>query len=130
MSTTTRTTTQTETSATDSVGKAGATMRAARIHGFGDPDVFEVEDSPTPELRAGEVRIKILAAGINRLEDYIRNGDFLTEDQVSFPRILGADASGVIDAIADDVTEFEIASCPKTRSLSHDTTYVNGLETA
>ena len=84
------------------------TMKAARIHRFGDPDVFKVEDAAIPGLRPGEVRIKILAAGINRLEHYIRNGEFLTKDQISFPRILGADASGVIDAVADDVNGFEI----------------------
>ena len=82
-------------------------MKSARIHSFGDPNVFKVEDTAIPGLQPGEVRIKILATGINRLEHYIRNGEFLTEDQISFPRILGADAAGVIDAVADDVTGLE-----------------------
>lgn len=84
------------------------TMKAARIHNFGDPDVFKIEDAPIAELEPGRVRIKILATGVNRLEHYIRKGEFLTEDQITFPRILGADAAGVIDEVADDVTGFDI----------------------
>ncbi len=94
--------------ATKTEGTAKATMKAARIHSFGDPDVFQFEDAPVPEPKPGEVRIKILAAGVNWLEHAIRSGSFLTEDQMTFPRTLGADASGRIDAVANDVTEFEI----------------------
>ena len=100
--------TATMSSETTTVQAQASTMTAARIHDFGDPEIFTIEAAPILELQSGEVRIKILAAGINRLEHYIRNGDFLTKDQISFPRILGADAAGVIDAVADDVTGFEI----------------------
>ena len=46
-------------------------MKATVIREFGDFDVLEVEEIPTPEPKAGEVLIKILAAGVNRLEGSI-----------------------------------------------------------
>jgi len=83
-------------------------MKAAHIYGFGDPSVFKIEETNTPEVAPGHVLIKIMAAGINRLEHYIRNGDFLKEEDMKFPHILGADASGIIDAVAADVSNFKV----------------------
>ena len=81
-------------------------MKAAVIHEFGDFDVLKVEEVPTPEPQAGEVLIKILATGVNRLEDYIREGSLVPE--LEWPHILGADVAGEVAALGDDVTGFAI----------------------
>ena len=81
-------------------------MKAAVIRTFGDFDVFEIEEVPTPEPKAGEVLIKILAAGVNLLEDYIREG--LIVPELEWPHILGADAAGEVAAVGDGVTGFTI----------------------
>lgn len=47
-------------------------MKAAVIHQFGDFDVLKYEDVPTPTPRPGHILIKVLAAGINRLDHYLR----------------------------------------------------------
>ncbi len=49
-------------------------MKAAVIHEFGDFSVFRYEEVATPELRPGHVLVKILDAGINRLDHYLREG--------------------------------------------------------
>ena len=69
-------------------------MKAAMIHEFGDVDVLKYEEIETPEPRFGHVLIKVLAAGINRLEHYLREGSLVPE--LPFPHILGADAAGCL----------------------------------
>jgi len=81
-------------------------MKAAVINQFGQPDVFEYIDVETPEPRTGEVRIKILATGLNRLDHYLRLGE--VNPEMNFPHILGSDAVGVVDRKGAGVTRFEI----------------------
>ena len=70
-------------------------MKATVIEKFGEPNVLNYTDVPTPEPATGEVRIKILATGLNRLDHYLRLGD--VNPQLDFPHILGSDAVGVVD---------------------------------
>ena len=81
-------------------------MKAAVIHGFGDVDVLKYEDIPTPEPGPGQVLIKILAAGVNRFDHYIREGSVVPE--LPFPHILGADAAGEVAGLGEGVDHLEI----------------------
>ena len=54
-------------------------MRAAVIREFGTPDIFRIEDVATPQPGRGNVLIKILAAGVNRFDQYIREGSVVPE---------------------------------------------------
>lgn len=81
-------------------------MKAAVLTKFGAPDVLTYTDVETPEPKAGEVRIKILAAGLNRLDHYLRSGS-VTPD-LPFPHILGSDAVGVVDANGPGAAKFQI----------------------
>jgi len=81
-------------------------VKAAVIHGFGDPDVLKYEDIDTPKPGKGQILIKVLAAGINRMEHYLREGSVVPE--FPFPHILGADASGEVAELGEGVTGFEI----------------------
>jgi len=49
-------------------------MKAAVIKEFGDFDVLKVANIDTPKAQAGHVLVKVLAAGVNRLDHYIREG--------------------------------------------------------
>lgn len=80
-------------------------MKAAVLSQFGTPDVLHYIDIETPEPKAGEVRIKILAAGLNRLDHYLRSGSVT---DLPFPHILGSDAVGVVDANGPGATQFQI----------------------
>ena len=81
-------------------------MKATVIRQFGGPDVLVHEDVETPAPRPGHVRIKILAAGVNRFDHYIREGS-VTSD-LPFPHILGADAAGQIAELGEGVRGFEV----------------------
>ena len=81
-------------------------MKAAVIHEFGDVDVLRVEEVPTPKLKAGHVIVKVLAAGINRLDHYIREGSIVPE--LPFPHILGGDAVGEVFQLGRGVEGLEI----------------------
>jgi len=81
-------------------------MKASLFRQFGDENVLKYEEVGTPEVKAGHVLIKVLAAGVNRLEHYIREGSVLTD--LALPHILGSDASGEIAAVGEGVTGFDI----------------------
>ncbi len=81
-------------------------MKAVVIHEFGDIDVLKVEDVPTPKPKPGHVLVKVLAAGINRLDDYIRAGSIVPE--LPFPHILGADAAGEVSELGQGVTSLTV----------------------
>ena len=81
-------------------------MKAAVIREFGDAAVLKLEDVPTPKPRPGHVLVKVLAAGVNRLDHYIREGSIVAE--LAFPHILGADAAGEVAELGAGVTEFAI----------------------
>lgn len=71
------------------------TMRAAVAGQPGGPDVLKIRDVPVPESRPGWVRIHVRAFGLNRSELMTRQG--LSGDAVTFPRILGIEATGTVD---------------------------------
>lgn len=77
--------------------------RVVRIHEFGGPEVLRVDEIPLQTPRRGEVRIRVAAIGLNRVEAIYREGSF---GPVSFPATIGYEAAGVIEEIGPDVTGF------------------------
>ncbi|KAB1083372.1 NADP-dependent oxidoreductase [Neorhizobium galegae] len=88
------------------------TMKAIRIYEYGGPEVLRYEDAPKPELKPGEVLVRVHAIGINPPDWYLRDGYKALppewRPQVPFPIILGTDVSGVVEAVADDVRGFSV----------------------
>jgi NADPH:quinone reductase-like Zn-dependent oxidoreductase len=88
------------------------TMKAIRQHEFGGPEVLRYEDAPRPEVKPGEVLIRVHAVGINPPDWYLRDGYEMLPPEwrpnVAFPVILGTDVSGVVEAVADDVKDFAV----------------------
>ncbi len=79
-------------------------MKAVRIHSFGGPDVLKCEDVPLPQPGAGEIRIRIIAAGVNPVDWKIRQG----YGNFPLPMTMGVDVSGVVDAVGEMEKAFEI----------------------
>ena len=72
-------------------------MLAARIHGHGGNEVLSLDDLPIPKRKEGEVLIHMAAAGLNRVDLYLRNsGAGITH---TLPIILGLDGAGVIEEV-------------------------------
>ena len=79
-------------------------MRAVRIHEDGGPEVLVLEEAPDPEPGPGEVLVRLHASALNHLDVWIRKG----LPSVPKPRILGADGAGVVEALGDGVSGFEV----------------------
>jgi len=54
--------------------QVSTTMKAAVLRQFGEPDVLQYEEIDTPKPKPGNILIKVLAAGLNRLDHYLREG--------------------------------------------------------
>ncbi|MCZ6780166.1 MAG: zinc-binding dehydrogenase [Nitrospirae bacterium] len=81
-------------------------MKAAVIHKFGGVDVLKYEDIKTPKPKPGHILIKVLAAGVNRFDHYLREGSIGPE--LPFPHILGSDAAGEVAELGTGVTGFKL----------------------
>ncbi|WP_203778937.1 NADP-dependent oxidoreductase [Paractinoplanes rishiriensis] len=76
-------------------------MRAALFDHFGPPDVLRIAEVPDPEPQAGEVRVRVRAAGVQPFDVGVRRGDMTWLD-LSFPQTIGQEYSGVVDRLGPD----------------------------
>ena len=81
-------------------------MKAIRVHKPGEPDVLQYEDAPDPQLKPGQVLLRVKAAGVNPVDTYIRAGRYT--QMPPFPYIPGGDAAGVIEAVAAGVQRVKV----------------------
>jgi NADPH:quinone reductase len=83
-------------------------MKAIVIHRFGPPEVLSYEDVSDPQPRAGEIRIRIHAATVNRVLDVALRAGKPVQPGIVLPLIPGVDCAGIVDAVAPDVTRWRI----------------------
>ena len=76
-------------------------MKAIRVHEFGGPEVLKLEEVPTPKLSAGQVLVRIHAAGVNPYETYMRAGTYPLKPPL--PYTPGSDGAGVVEAVGEGV---------------------------
>jgi NADPH:quinone reductase len=79
-------------------------MNAIRVHEFGGPEVFRLEEVPAPQPGPGEVLVRMHAVGVNPVETYIRAGTYARLP--TLPYTPGNDGAGVIEQVGADVNEF------------------------
>lgn len=89
-------------------------MRAVRYHAFGEAEVLQVEQIPIPQPQVGEVLVRIYAAGVLPVDWKIRRGLFPMP--VQFPLIPGTAFSGVVEAIGEGVSNWQIGQSVFGRS--------------
>src|SRR5690349_9867638 len=81
-------------------------MKAIRVKEFGPPEVMKLEDVPDPSPGAGQVVVKVEAAGVNPVDTYIRSGQYRPD--LKLPYTPGQDGAGVITAIGADVNHRKV----------------------
>lgn len=84
--------------------------RIVQFDRLGGPEVLTLRDVEAGAPRAGEVRIRVQAIGLNRAEIMFREGGYFLQPR--FPSTLGYEAAGVVDEAGPGVT----ASRRATRS--------------
>lgn len=78
-----------------------ATCKIVRFHSTGGPEVLQIDTMPLPEPGPGEIRLRVKAIGLNRAEVMFRMGRYLIAPIL--PSKIGYEASGIVEAIGDDV---------------------------
>lgn len=79
-------------------------MRAVRFERTGGPEVLELVEVDTPQPKAGQVRVRHEAIGINFIDTYHRTGLY----PVKLPCIPGGEAAGIVDAVGEGVTQVKV----------------------
>jgi len=79
-------------------------MKAARIQRFGPANLITIDDLPRPEAGAGELLVRVKAAGVGHWDALIREGKVKDEP---LPLILGSELSGIVEAIGAGTSGFK-----------------------
>ncbi|MED2795983.1 alcohol dehydrogenase catalytic domain-containing protein, partial [Bacillus wiedmannii] len=86
-------------------------MKAAAISASGPPNVLKVMEFNNPHAGAGQVRIRVKAAGIQPFDLSVRSSGWAPPGlSVQYPQILGNEFAGIIDQVGDKVTDFSIGN--------------------
>lgn len=82
-------------------------MKAYFINRYGKSDVLTSGQLPEPALRDDDVLVRIHAAGVNPLDNKIRDGEFKLLLPYKMPLILGNDLAGVVVRVGPRVRHFK-----------------------
>ena len=79
-------------------------MKAVYIESHGGPEVLTFGERPEPSSKPNEVKVRVRASALNRLDLYTRAGDRGLAREFPPPLILGGDCAGDLVEVGDQVT--------------------------
>ena len=82
--------------------------RVVQLSRYGEPDELQVVDPPLPVAGSGEVRVRVLASGIEYTDVVIRRHLYAQTMLRRPPFVMGYDVVGEIDQLGDGVSGFQI----------------------
>jgi NADPH2:quinone reductase len=82
--------------------------RVVQIRTFGDADGLEVADAPLPKAGQGEVRVRVLASGVEYTDTLIRRHLYPQTATRRPPFVMGYDLVGEIDQLGVGVSGFQV----------------------
>jgi NADPH:quinone reductase-like Zn-dependent oxidoreductase len=87
---------------------APSTMRALMLEEYGGPEVLKIGQRPLPEPGAGELRIRVIAAGLQPVDAAVRRGLFAQGGAFAsrLPVTPGNEFSGVVDRAGEGIGHF------------------------
>ncbi len=83
-----------------------STMRFVDLPNFGGPEVMTFSNGPLPSPKAGELLVKVQAAGINRPDVAQRQGNYPAPKDAS--PVLGLEVAGEVVALGEGVSDFQV----------------------
>lgn len=81
-----------------------ATMKAIVVYQYGGPEVLKYEDAPRPEPKENQILVRVIAAGVNPVDTYVRSGKF---GAATLPLIPGRDIAGIVEEVGPGATKFK-----------------------
>jgi NADPH:quinone reductase-like Zn-dependent oxidoreductase len=84
-----------------------ATMKAVVVNEYGGPEVLKYQDAPRPEPKEDEILVHVIAAAVNPVDSYVRQGMFAKRGLDNRPAIIGYDISGVVEKTGAKITKFK-----------------------
>ncbi|MFJ9590805.1 NADP-dependent oxidoreductase [Streptomyces acidicola] len=83
-------------------------MKAITHDEYGGPEVLQLTEVEEPHAGPGQVRLKVMAAGVNPVDYKIRRGWMQQMFPVAFPAVPGSEAAGVVDEVGEGVTGISV----------------------
>lgn len=81
-------------------------IRVIEFSEYGGPEVLKQNSGTCAEPAEGQVRVKMTGLALNRANSLFRSGNYVSE--AKFPSRIGTEGVGIIEAVGDSVTRFEI----------------------
>lgn len=89
--------------------RSATTSRAVQFESFGGPEALKLNDVPAPTAGAGQLRVRVTAAGLNPMDWFMTSdADTASRFGLSLPCGFGTDYAGVVDQVGAGVTKFAV----------------------
>src|SRR6202011_1068181 len=82
-------------------------MKAVVLNDYGKPEVLKYQDAPQPEPKDDEILVRVMAAGVNPVDSYVRQGMFAKRGLDNRPLIIGSAIAGVVETTGADGKKFK-----------------------
>jgi NADPH:quinone reductase-like Zn-dependent oxidoreductase len=86
---------------------AKPTMKTIVVHEYGGPEVLKYEDTPRPAPKEDQVLVRVIAAGVNPVDDASRSEKYAKFFGITLPFIPGYDIAGVVEKTGANITKFK-----------------------
>jgi NADPH:quinone reductase-like Zn-dependent oxidoreductase len=83
------------------------TMKAIVIHEYGGPEVLKYEDVPRPEPKEDQILVRVIAAGVNPVDEAGRSERSAKFFGITLPFIPGYDIAGIVEKTGGKITKFK-----------------------
>ncbi len=82
-------------------------MKAVVVNEYGGPEVLKYQDAPRPEPKGDEILVRVMAAAVNPVDSYVRQGMLAKRGLDNRPAIIGYDIAGVVEKTGADIKKFK-----------------------
>ena len=82
-------------------------MKAVVIHEYGGPEVLKYEDVPRPEPKEDQILVRVIAAGVNPVDEAGRSERSAKFFGITLPFIPGYDIAGIVEKTGGKITKFK-----------------------
>lgn len=82
-------------------------MKAIVVHEYGGPEVLKYEDLPRPEPKEDQILVRVIAAGVNPVDEAGRSERSAKFFGITLPFVPGYDIAGIVEKTGGKITKFK-----------------------